>query len=153
MGYPVIIKASSGGGGKGMRIVQSGEEFISNFKMAQKESINAFADDMMYIEKYIVSPRHIEFQILADKYGNVVHLGERDCSIQRRHQKLLEESPSIAIHPKLRKKMGEQAVQAAKAVQYQNAGTIEFLLDLRNRMFHLNSGVHLHKIKFSTSIQ
>lgn len=143
MGYPVIIKASSGGGGKGMRIVQSGEEFISNFKMAQKESINAFADDTMYIEKYIVSPRHIEFQILADKYGNVVHLGERDCSIQRRHQKLLEESPSIAIHPKLRKKMGEQAVQAAKAVQYQNAGTIEFLLDRSGEFYFMEMNTRI----------
>ena len=143
MGYPVIVKASSGGGGKGMRIVHSSEEFIQNFNTAQRESINAFADDTMYIEKYIVSPRHIEFQILADKHGNVVHLGERDCSVQRRHQKLLEESPSVAIQPELRRKMGEQAVLAAKAVHYQNAGTIEFLLDKNGDFYFMEMNTRI----------
>lgn len=135
MGYPVMIKASSGGGGKGMRISRSSEDFEANFQNAQRESIKGFDDDTMYIEKYIEKPRHIEFQIMADKYGNVVHLGERDCSIQRRHQKVLEESPSIAISPELRKQMGETAVKAAKAVGYENAGTIEFLLD-KDRNFY-----------------
>lgn len=129
MGYPVMVKASSGGGGRGMRIVNDGSEFVREFTTAQRESVTAFADDTMYIEKYIESPRHIEVQILADKYGNVVHLGERDCSIQRRHQKMIEESPSAAISPALRKEMGATAVLAAKAVGYENAGTIEFLLD------------------------
>ncbi|OYO90911.1 acetyl-CoA carboxylase biotin carboxylase subunit, partial [Lachnotalea glycerini] len=125
IGYPVIVKASSGGGGKGMRIVENKEEFEHQFNTAQIESVNAFGDDTMYIEKYVRNPRHIEFQILADKYGNVVQLGERDCSIQRHHQKLIEESPSIAISKKLRKKMGDTAVRAAKAAGYENAGTIE----------------------------
>lgn len=129
MGYPVMVKASSGGGGRGMRIVNDASEFVREFTTAQRESVTAFADDTMYIEKYIESPRHIEVQILADRYGNVVHLGERDCSIQRRHQKMIEESPSAAISPTLRKEMGATAVLAAKAVKYENAGTIEFLLD------------------------
>jgi acetyl-CoA carboxylase biotin carboxylase subunit len=129
IGYPVIVKASSGGGGKGMRIVEKEAEFEHQFNTAQIESVNAFGDDTMYIEKYVQRPRHIEVQILADKYGNVVQLGERDCSIQRHHQKLIEESPSIAISDELRKKMGDTAIRAAKAVNYENAGTIEFLLD------------------------
>ena len=129
MGYPVIVKASSGGGGKGMRIIENSTEFIEGFNVAQGESINAFADNTMYIEKYIRNPRHIEVQILADKYGNVVHLGERDCSIQRLHQKMIEESPSPAINDELRKVLGETAVKAAKAANYENAGTVEFLLD------------------------
>ena len=127
IGYPVIIKAALGGGGKGMRIAENPDEFEIQFNMAQQESEKAFGDGTMYIEKYIVEPRHIEFQILADNYGNVVQLGERDCSIQRRHQKMIEESPSSAISDELRKKMGETAVRAAKAVGYVNAGTIEFL--------------------------
>ena len=129
IGYPVMIKASSGGGGKGMRISHSPRDFEENFRMAQMESISSFSDDTMYIEKYIESPHHIEFQILGDAYGHVIHLGERDCSIQRRHQKVLEESPSPAIDEELREKMGRTAVQAAKAVGYESAGTIEFLLD------------------------
>lgn len=129
IGYPVMIKASSGGGGKGMRISYNHEDFEANFQNAQMESIKGFSDDTMYIEKYIEKPRHIEFQIMADKMGHVIHLGERDCSIQRRHQKVLEESPSVAISEELRHKMGETAVQAAKAAGYENAGTIEFLLD------------------------
>lgn len=129
IGYPVMIKASSGGGGKGMRISDSAEDFAENFSTAQMESIRGFGDDTMYIEKYVRSPKHIEFQIIADKFGNVVQLGERDCSIQRHHQKVIEESPSAVLTPELRKAMGDVAVHAAKAAKYENAGTIEFLLD------------------------
>ena len=135
IGFPVMIKAASGGGGKGMRISRSAEDFTENFEVAQTESVNGFADDTMYIEKYIEDPRHIEFQILADKYGNVISLGERDCSIQRRHQKMVEESPSAALDDKLRAQMGEVAVRAAKAANYESAGTIEFLLD-KNKKFY-----------------
>lgn len=143
IGYPVIIKASSGGGGKGMRIVSKREEFETNFANAQRESEHAFGDNTMYVEKYIESPRHVEFQILADKYGNVIHLGERDCSIQRRHQKLIEESPCIAIEETLRKKMGEEAVKAAKAVGYENAGTIEFLLDKHGEFYFMEMNTRI----------
>ena len=135
IGFPVMIKASSGGGGKGMRVSWSEADFTSNFQNAQMESIKGFSDDTMYLERYVEKPRHIEFQIMADKYGNVVHLGERDCSIQRRHQKVLEESPSVAISEELRREMGETAVRAAKAVGYENAGTIEFLLE-KNKNFY-----------------
>lgn len=135
IGFPVMIKASSGGGGKGMRISNGVEDFEANFQNAQMESIKGFSDDTMYLERYIEKPRHIEFQIMADKHGNVVHLGERDCSIQRRHQKVLEESPSVAISGELRQQMGETAVKAARAVGYENAGTIEFLLD-KNKNFY-----------------
>ena len=143
MGYPVIIKASSGGGGKGMRIAESSEEFEANFNTAQRESVNAFGDDTMYIEKYITSPRHIEFQIVADKHGNVVHLGERDCSVQRKHQKMIEESPSVAINEELRKRMGETAVRAAKAVGYESAGTIEFLLDKSGEFYFMEMNTRI----------
>ena len=129
IGYPVIIKAALGGGGKGMRTAWTPEEFESAFQTAQKETEMAFADSTMYIEHFVENPRHIEFQILADKYGNVIHLGERDCSIQRNHQKMIEESPSAAVSPELREKMGHAAVTAAKAAGYVNAGTIEFLLE------------------------
>lgn len=143
IGFPVMIKASSGGGGKGMRVSSREEDFIENFHMAQMESVNAFADNTMYIEKYIVNPRHIEFQILADKFGNVVHLGERDCSIQRRHQKVLEEAPSAAIDADLRGRMGEVAVRAAKAVGYENAGTIEFLLDANKDFYFMEMNTRI----------
>lgn len=129
IGYPVIVKASSGGGGKGMRIVDKETDFEKLFNLAQIESVNAFNDNTMYVEKYIKNPKHIEVQILGDSYGNVVHLGERDCSIQRNHQKMIEESPSPAISSEIRKELGEIAVRAAKAVNYENAGTIEFLMD------------------------
>lgn len=129
IGYPVIIKAALGGGGKGMRTAFSPEEFELAFLTAQKESQIAFGDGTMYIEHFVEHPRHIEFQILADSQGNVIHLGERDCSIQRNHQKMIEESPSAAVSPKLREKMGHAAVTAAKAAGYVNAGTIEFLLE------------------------
>lgn len=135
IGYPVMIKASFGGGGKGMRISYDPEDFEENFKVAQLESVRGFEDNTMYIEKYIQDPRHVEFQILADEYGNVVQLGERDCSIQRHHQKMIEESPSVALTPELRRRMGEAAIKAAKAVKYKSAGTIEFLLD-RDQNFY-----------------
>ena len=129
IGYPVMIKASSGGGGKGMRVSRSKDDFEFNFNMAQRESANEFGDDTMYIEKYIENPRHVEIQIMADTHGNVVALGERDCSVQRNHQKLIEESPSPAITANTRASMNHDAVLAAKAVGYTNAGTIEFILD------------------------
>ena len=144
IGYPVAIKATAGGGGKGMRIASDEEEFKTLMKTAQAEAQAAFGNPEVYIEKYIVEPRHIEFQILADEKGNIVHLGERDCSIQRRHQKLLEESPSPALDDRLRAKMGEAAVRAAKAVKYTSAGTIEFLLDKFK---------HFHFIEMNTRIQ
>ncbi|MBI2124248.1 acetyl-CoA carboxylase biotin carboxylase subunit [Candidatus Pacearchaeota archaeon] len=129
IGFPVIIKASAGGGGKGMRIVNKEEDILSAYESASNEALNAFGDSALYVESYLEEPRHIEFQILADKYGNIIHLGERDCSIQRRHQKLIEEAPSTALTPELREAMGNAAVNAIKAIGYEGAGTIEFLLD------------------------
>ena len=143
IGFPVMIKASSGGGGKGMRVSESEEDFMDNFNMAQSESVNAFADDTMYLERYVQRPRHVEVQIMADKFGNVVHLGERDCSIQRRHQKMIEESPCCAISEELRQKMGETAVRAAKAVGYENAETIEFLLDKSGEFFFMEMNTRI----------
>ncbi|WP_124067869.1 acetyl-CoA carboxylase biotin carboxylase subunit [Clostridium sp. E02] len=143
IGFPVMIKASSGGGGKGMRISRGVEDFEGNFKNAQMESVKGFSDDTMYIEKCIEKPRHIEIQILGDQYGNVIHLGERDCSIQRRHQKVLEESPSAAISEELRSRMGEVAVCAAKAVGYVNAGTIEFLLDKDKNFYFMEMNTRI----------
>ena len=143
IGFPIMIKAASGGGGKGMRISRSVDDFEENFLTAQTESIKGFSDDAMYLERYVERPRHIEFQILADKYGNVVHLGERDCSIQRRHQKVLEEAPSIAIDDKLRKAMGEVAIKAAKAAKYENAGTIEFVLDKNKNFFFMEMNTRI----------
>ena len=143
IGFPVMIKASSGGGGKGMRVSRSEEDFVTNFQNAQMESIKGFSDDTMYLERYVERPRHIEFQIMADKYGNVIHLGERDCSIQRRHQKVLEESPSVAISEALRKEMGEAAVRAAMAVNYENAGTIEFLLDKNGNYYFMEMNTRI----------
>ena len=129
VGFPVIIKATAGGGGKGMRIVREEYELEDAFNLCRNEAKNAFGNSEVYVEKYLENPRHIEVQILADSFGNVVHLGERDCSIQRRHQKLLEEAPSPAISEEIRKAMGQAAVNAAKAINYEGAGTIEFLLD------------------------
>lgn len=143
IGYPVMIKASSGGGGKGMRIAVDPENFETNFKLAQQESINSFGDDTMYIEKYIEEPRHIEFQILADKFGNVIQLGERDCSIQRRHQKMIEESPCAVMDEELRKRMGDTAVLATKAADYENAGTIEFLLDKHKNFYFMEMNTRI----------
>ena len=143
IGFPVMIKASSGGGGKGMRISRSEEDFTEHFNAAQLESVKGFSDDTMYIEKYIEKPRHVEFQIMGDKFVHVVHLGERDCSIQRRHQKVMEESPCEVISPELRKKMGEVAVKAAKAVNYENAGTIEFLLDKDKNFYFMEMNTRI----------
>ncbi len=138
-----MIKASSGGGGKGMRISRSREDFSENFKSAQLESIKGFSDDTMYIEKYIEEPRHIEIQILADKFGKVLWLGERDCSIQRRHQKMMEESPCTVITEELRQRMGQTAVKAAKAAHYENAGTIEFLLDKHKNFYFMEMNTRI----------
>ncbi len=129
IGFPVIIKAAAGGGGRGMRIVRKEEELAGNLELAQSEALAAFKNGSVYIERYIERPRHIEIQVLADEYGNAIHLGERECSIQRRHQKLLEEAPSSAITPEQREKMGAVAVNACKEIGYSNAGTFEFLLD------------------------
>ena len=143
IGYPVMIKASSGGGGKGMRIAENEEEFAENFHTAQMESVRAFDDDTMYIEKYVRNPKHVEIQILADKFGNVVQLGERDCSIQRNHQKVIEESPCAILTPELRKKMGDEAVRAARAAGYENAGTIEFLLDDQQNFYFIEMNTRI----------
>lgn len=143
VGYPLIIKASSGGGGKGMRIVHTSDKFISSFNTAKQEAKNAFGDDSLYIEKYIQDARHIEFQILADNYGNTVHLGERDCSIQRRHQKLIEEAPAFGIGKDLRREMGVAAVKAAQTIKYNNAGTVEFILDKDNNYYFIEMNTRL----------
>jgi acetyl-CoA carboxylase biotin carboxylase subunit len=129
IGYPLMIKASAGGGGRGIRIVSKQEELLPAYNTAKTESKNAFGDDTMYMEKFIEEPKHIEFQILADEHDNVIHLGERDCSIQRRNQKVIEEAPGPLMTEELRKQMGEVAVKAARSINYKNAGTIEFLLD------------------------
>ncbi|MEI7982523.1 MAG: acetyl-CoA carboxylase biotin carboxylase subunit [Bacteroidota bacterium] len=143
IGFPVMIKASAGGGGKGMRLVKSMDDLIPMFRMARSEAMNAFGDDSVYIEKYIESPHHIEFQILADQYGNVIHLFERECSIQRRHQKVIEETPSPLMTPELRREMGEKAVAAAKAVNYEGAGTIEFIVSDKLEYYFLEMNTRL----------
>ncbi len=143
IGYPVIVKAALGGGGKGMRVASHPEELESAFNTAQKEAKAAFGDGTMYMERFVQRPKHIEFQILADKYGNVVHLGERDCSIQKNHQKLIEESPCVAISEELREKMGQAAVMAAKATKYENAGTIEFLLEENGEFYFMEMNTRI----------
>lgn len=143
IGYPVILKASMGGGGKGMRIARSQDEVISQFTEAKNEALSSFADDTVYVEKYIENPHHIEFQILGDKHGNVIHLYERECSIQRRHQKIVEESPSPFIDQDLRLRMGNAAVAAAKAVGYVGAGTIEFIVDKDKNFYFLEMNTRL----------
>lgn len=143
IGFPVMVKASAGGGGRGIRIVRDEEELKKAFEMAKNEAKNAFGDDSMYIEKFIENPKHIEFQILADSYGNIVHLGERDCSMQRRNQKIIEEAPSVVLDEKLRRRMGEVAVKAAKAVNYKNAGTIEFLLDRHGNFYFIEMNTRI----------
>ncbi|HTP04751.1 MAG TPA: acetyl-CoA carboxylase biotin carboxylase subunit [Nitrospirota bacterium] len=135
LGFPVIVKAAAGGGGKGMRVVMDETDFANAFVMAQAEALAAFSNADVYIEKYVLQPRHIEMQIMADEKGNTVYLGERECSIQRRHQKLIEEAPSVIVDEGLRKRMGEMAVAVAKSVKYRNAGTIEFLMD-ENRKYY-----------------
>jgi acetyl-CoA carboxylase biotin carboxylase subunit len=137
IGYPVMIKASAGGGGKGMRVVHQPEDLQSAIEAGRREAKSAFGNNTVYIEKFLVNPRHVEFQVLADNYGNVVHLFERECSIQRRHQKIIEESPSPALDEELRQKMGETACQVMKAVNYNNAGTVEFLLDQDKNFYFL----------------
>ncbi len=143
IGYPVIIKAVAGGGGKGMRICHNDITLISSLMIARQEAEANFGNASVYIEKYIDKPRHVEIQILADKYGHIVYLGERDCSIQRRHQKLLEESPSPSIDQKLRKRLGEIAIKGVKAVNYVNAGTIEFLLDHKNNFYFMEMNTRI----------
>ena len=143
MGYPVMIKATAGGGGRGMRLVNSAETIEELFKAAQGESEAAFGNGGLYMEKFIDKPRHVEVQILADSFGNVVHLGERDCSIQRRHQKLLEESPSPALDNELRLRMGQAAVSAAKSINYEGAGTVEFLLDRSGNFYFMEMNTRI----------
>jgi acetyl-CoA carboxylase biotin carboxylase subunit len=143
IGYPAIVKAVAGGGGRGMRVVRTAAELPQALRTAQREAEAAFGNGDVYIEKYIESPRHIEFQIIGDHHGNVVHLGERECSIQRRHQKLLEEAPSPALSDKIRKKMGSIVVDAAKAVQYTNAGTFEFLMDKDGKFYYMETNTRL----------
>lgn len=143
MGYPVIIKAAAGGGGKGMRVCHNEIKLISSLMVAQREAEANFGNPSVYIEKYIEKPRHIEVQILADRRGRIVHLGERDCSIQRRHQKLLEESPSPALDHKLRKRLGELAIRGAKAIKYIGAGTVEFLLDENNNFYFMEMNTRI----------
>ncbi|MBP0042656.1 MAG: acetyl-CoA carboxylase biotin carboxylase subunit [Roseofilum sp. SBFL] len=143
IGYPVMLKATAGGGGRGMRLVRDESQLIKLFRAAQGEAEAAFGNAGVYLEKFIENPRHIEFQILADSYGNVIHLGERECSIQRRHQKLLEESPSPALTPKLRQKMGEAAIKAARSINYTGAGTIEFLLDKSGNFYFMEMNTRI----------
>ncbi|CAI9278844.1 unnamed protein product [Lactuca saligna] len=143
IGYPVMIKATAGGGGRGMRLAKERDEFVKLLQQAQSEAAAAFGNDGVYLEKYIQNPRHIEFQVLADKYGNVVHFGERDCSIQRRNQKLLEEAPSPALTPELRKAMGDAAVAAAASIGYIGVGTVEFLLDERGQFYFMEMNTRI----------
>ena len=143
IGYPIMLKASSGGGGKGIRIVNSADEFETNYNLVKQEAKVSFNDDEIYIEKFIKNPRHVEIQILADEYGNVIHLGERDCSIQRRNQKVIEETPSTAIDDKLRNKMGEAAIKAAKASKYSSCGTIEFLVDSDKNFYFMEMNTRI----------
>ncbi|MFQ5353891.1 MAG: acetyl/propionyl/methylcrotonyl-CoA carboxylase subunit alpha, partial [Thermodesulfobacteriota bacterium] len=137
IGFPVLLKASSGGGGRGMKLVHTQAAMANSFHMARREAVSSFGDGEVFIEKYCELPRHVEIQILADESGNVVHLGERECSIQRRHQKIIEESPSPAVDEKLRQKMGDAAVRLSKAIGYTNAGTVEFLLDKDKKFYFM----------------
>ena len=143
IGYPIMIKASSGGGGKGMRVAMMEAEFEHQFNMAQRESVSAFSDDTMYLERFIEEPRHVEVQIIGDKQGNVVSLGDRDCSVQRNHQKMIEESPSPAIDEETRKKMYEIAVLAAKTVGYYSAGTIEFIVSKTGQFYFMEMNTRI----------
>ena len=143
IGYPVLIKASAGGGGKGMRVVENSNEFESQLERAQSEAISSFGDGSVFIEKYITNPKHIEFQVFGDHHGNVIHFFERECSIQRRHQKVIEEAPSSALTPALRKAMGEAAVNVLKSCNYTNAGTVEFILDEKKNFYFLEMNTRL----------
>ena len=142
-GYPVLLKAEAGGGGKGMRVVRTREELAPALASAQREARNAFGDDAVYVEKYIVGPRHVEIQVLGDMHGTMLHLGERECSVQRRHQKMIEEAPSVAVSPALRREMGAAAVRVARAAGYVNAGTCEFLLDGNGRFYFLEMNTRI----------
>lgn len=143
IGYPVMLKAASGGGGKGMRLVEEPEKLVRAWELARGEAEAAFSDSTIYMEKYLLLPRHVEIQILADNHGNVIHLGERDCSVQRRHQKLLEEAPCPILTPKTREKMGTAAVCAAQAVKYSGAGTVEFLLDAQGHFYFMEMNTRI----------
>lgn len=143
IGYPVILKPSAGGGGKGMRIVWKESEFEAAFQMARSEAEAAFGDPAIYIEKFLENPRHIEIQIMGDKFGNVYHYGERDCSVQRRHQKLIEEAPSPAIDSEMRNKIGDAAVLGAKSVNYEGAGTVEFLMDKHKKFYFMEMNTRI----------
>lgn len=143
IGFPIILKAVSGGGGKGMRIVRSMEEFEASYQMARAEAQGAFGDPDLYLEKFVTNPRHIEIQVMADQHGNAVYVGERECSIQRRHQKLIEEAPSVVVSPELRKEMGEISVRGAKQVSYEGAGTIEFLLDDQGNFYFMEMNTRI----------
>ena len=143
IGYPVMLKAAAGGGGKGIRIVNNSNELETNYNIVKQEAKNSFNDDEIYIEKFIKNPRHVEIQILADEHGNVVHLGERDCSIQRKHQKIIEETPSTAIDDKLRNKMGNAAIKAAKVAGYTSCGTVEFLVDSDKNFYFMEMNTRI----------
>ena len=143
IGYPVMLKASMGGGGKGMRLIHNESEVVEAYNTARSESMSSFGDDTVYLEKFVEEPHHIEFQILGDNHGNVIHLFDRECSVQRRNQKVVEESPSPFLTPELRREMGEKAVAAAKAVNYSGAGTIEFLVDKNRRFYFLEMNTRL----------
>jgi acetyl-CoA carboxylase biotin carboxylase subunit len=143
IGYPILIKASAGGGGKGMRLVEKEEEFVEQMDMAVSEAVSSFGDGSVFIEKFITSPRHIEMQVLGDKHGNVVHIFERECSVQRRHQKVVEEAPSAVVSPAMRKAMGEAAVKVAKSVNYYGAGTVEFIVDEKLDFYFLEMNTRL----------
>jgi acetyl-CoA carboxylase, biotin carboxylase subunit len=143
IGFPLMLKATAGGGGKGLRLVKEEEELRSALRAARSEARSSFADDSVYIEKYIEKPRHIEIQILGDRHGNHVHLGERECSIQRRHQKVIEESPSVLVTPEIREAMGKVAIEAARSVDYEGAGTVEFLMDARRNFYFLEMNTRL----------
>ena len=143
IGYPIMLKAANGGGGKGIRVVKTEAELEKDYNLVKQEAINSFKDDEIYIEKYIENPRHVEIQILADEHGNVIHLGERDCTIQRNHQKVIEETPSTAIDDKLREKMGEAAIKAAKKVGYTSCGTVEFLVDKDKNFYFMEMNTRI----------
>jgi acetyl-CoA carboxylase biotin carboxylase subunit len=143
IGYPVILKAASGGGGRGMRIVEKEKDIEKNFKLASNEAEKAFNDPSVFIEKYVRNPRHIEFQVFGDSHGNIIHLGERECSVQRKHQKLIEEAPSSALDPELREKMGKAAIRIAKSVSYESAGTVEFLLDDKEEFYFMEMNTRI----------
>src|SRR3990170_1168034 len=143
IGYPIMVKASGGGGGRGLRVARNEKDLVEAITTARKESAAAFGVSEVFLEKYLDRPHHIEFQIFADKFGNTVHLGERDCSIQRRHQKLIEITPSLILNEDLRKRMGEAAVKAAKAANYTNAGTVEFLVDADRNFYFLEMNTRI----------